>query len=230
MTEQELERRIREALLLAAQAESDYLLPGEAEQVPLPPGFVRRMRPLLSDPFGRKRRLRRRAGHCAAAVALAAALTAGTVLAVSPEARAWVRSILVEILEEYTTIRFVHESDGQTGELGEWTPTWLPEGYELVEKMIDPFYSTLTYQNSKENYIFLHYTSSEGATFNVDNDHHTEKVVLVNGTSAHLLQAIEDGHESSLTWYDEPSSTAFLLLAELPVEELIKVAESVEKS
>ena len=230
MTEQELDRRIRDALLLAEEAEYAFLLPGEPAELPVPPELLRRMRPLLADPFGRKRRLRRRAGRTAAAVVLAAALTAGTVLAVSPEARAWVRNMIVEILEEYTTIRFVDETGGQTGETGQWAPAWLPEGYKLKEEMIDPFYSILIYQNSKGNEISLHYTNSEGAAFNLDNEHHTEKTILVNGTSAYLLQATEDGQESSLTWYDELSRTAFLLLAELPPEELIQIAESVEKN
>lgn len=229
MTEQELERRIREALLLAAQAESDYLLPGEAEQVPLPPGFVRRMRPLLSDPFGRKRRLRRRAGHCAAAVALAAALTAGTVLAVSPEARAWVRSILVEILEEYTTIRFVHESDGQTGELGEWTPTWLPEGYELVEIVNLGTRTRSTYANGDGNMIYFEYSTPETiSSFN--NEHHEEMEVWINGCSGYMLQAVEPGYMSSLTWYHQPSGSVFSLLGEISSDELIKIAECVRKN
>ena len=221
---------LRLALLQAEEAEYLHLRPGEAEELPLPPELLRRLRPLLADPFGDRRRRRRALGRSAAAVALAAALTAGTMLAVSPEARAWARNLIVEILEEYTTIRFVDETGGQAGQTGQWAPAWLPRGYELVESVIDPFASLLTYQNSEGNCIYLHYSVSKGTTVSVDNEHHTEKTVLLNGSPAYLLLAAEDGHDSSLIWQDEASGTMFTLLAQLPEDELLKIAESVQEN
>ena len=229
MTEQELDRRIRDALLLAEEAEYGFLLPGEPAELPVPPELLRRMRPLLADPFGRKRRLRRRAGRTAAAVVLAAALTAGTVLAVSPEARAWVRNMIVEILEEYTTIRFVNETGGQTGEAGQWTPAWLPEGYELKEYSDEGVGPLSIYTNNNGSVIFFQCTSS-ATTISYDNEHHEEMDVWISDCPGYLLLAVEPGHESCLTWYDQASGTAFSLMAELPADELIRIAESVEKN
>ena len=220
---------LRLALLQAEEAEYLHLRPGEAEELPLPPELLRRLRPLLSDPFGDRRRRRRALGRSAAAVALAAALTAGTVLAVSPEARAWARNLIVEILEEYTTIRFVDETGGQAGQTGQWAPAWLPRGYELVEENDQGVGVLLIYTNNDGKSIFFQCAHST-ASFSYDNEHHTEKTVLVNGISAYLLQATENGQESSLTWYDQASGTAFSLLAELSPEELIRIAESVQEN
>lgn len=50
---------LRLALLQAEEAEYLHLRPGEAEELPLPPELLRRLRPLLSDPFGDRRRRRR---------------------------------------------------------------------------------------------------------------------------------------------------------------------------
>ena len=229
MTERELDRRIRDALLLAEEAEYGFLLPGEPAELPVPPELLRRMRPLLADPFGRKRRLRRRAGRTAAAVVLAAALTAGTVLAVSPEARAWVRNMIVEILEEYTTIRFVNETGGQTGETGQWAPAWLPEGYELTEIVNLGTRTRLTYTNSDGNTIYFQH-STAGTISSFNNEHHEEMDVRINDLPGYLLRAVEPGYRSSLTWYDQASGTAFSLMAELPADELIQIAESIEKN
>lgn len=210
MTDEELDQRIREALLLAAQAEYDFRLPGEPEELPIPPALERRMRPLLSDPFGRRRRLRRRAYRSAAAVALAAALTAGTALAVSPEARAWVRNMVVHILEEYTTVRFADDTGAQTDAPGEWAPAWLPEGYELAEASTLGNLKIRLYINQSGHYIDFEYTESN-YRFNVDNEHHTAETVIINGNPAYFLRATVPDYASSLTWYSDASGMAFLL-------------------
>ena len=227
MTEQELDLRLRSALLQAARAEYARPLPGEEASPAASPALRRRLRPLLADPFGRRRRLHLRAARSAAAVFLAAVLTAGAVLAVSPEARAWVRSIFVEVLAEYSTIRFVRDPGGQTGELGTWAPAWLPEGYALLDAQTDPYHSLLTYGTAQGSQIYFECTNSPGAAFHVDNEHHEAMDVPINGCSGYLLQAVVPGHHSSLIWYDQASGTAFSLLAELPPEDLIRIAESV---
>ena len=220
---------LRLALLQAEEAEYLHLRPGEAEELPLPPELLRRLRPLLSDPFGDRRRRRRALGRSAAAVALAAALTAGTVLAVSPEARAWARNLIVEILEEYTTIRFVDETGGQAGQTGQWVPAWLPRGYELKEYSDEGVGPLSIYTNNNGSVIFFQCTSS-ATTISYDNEHHEEMDVWISDCPGYLLRAVEPGYQSSLTWYDQASGTAFSLLAELSPEELIRIAESVQEN
>ena len=220
---------LRLALLQAEEAEYLHLRPGEAEELPLPPELLRRLRPLLSDPFGDRRRRRRALGRSAAAVALAAALTAGTVLAVSPEARAWARNLIVEILEEYTTIRFVDETGGQAGQTGQWAPAWLPRGYELVESSTLGNIKILFYTNGAGSYIDFEYTNSS-YRFNLNSEHHSAETVWVNGNQAYFLRADSPGHASSLTWYDESSGVAYSLAADLAADELIKIAESVQEN
>ena len=74
MTENELDSRLRLALMQASFAEY-ALRPGETEPE-LPAALVRRMRPLLADPFGRRRR-RSRHALFRTAVAAVLALEAG---------------------------------------------------------------------------------------------------------------------------------------------------------
>lgn len=219
---------LRLALLQAEEAEYARLLPGEREE-PVPAQLRRRLRPLLSDPTGARRRGRHALARSAAAAALAAAVTAGTVLAVSPEARAWARNLIVEILEEYTTVRFVDDTGTQTGAPGAWAPAWLPEGYELVEVVDLGQQGYLKYENSSSAYILLEF-SKGNTVYHIDNEHHTAKEVLINGNPGYLLLANSSGEASTLTWADEGSGTSFSLLAELSENELIKIAESVKKN
>ncbi len=226
MNEKELDLRLRDALLEAVSAEYS-LLPDE-EEPPLPIGLLRRMRPLLADPFGRRRRTRRRAGRAAVAALLALSVSFGTLVAVNPQARAWVQRMVIQFLDRHAAIHFV--GDSPSGELGNWAPTWLPEGYELVTESLDPAYSILSYAAAPEQLISLHYMPASGNAFNIDNEHHEQTTIQVNGVTAFLYQSLEPTQRSSLVWEYQEQNIAFLLLGDLSVDDLIKLAESIEKN
>ena len=88
---------------------------------------------------------------------------------------------------------------------------------------------TSLYTNKDENYIDFEYTTSD-YKFNLDNEHHVTESITIHGNPAHFLRAIVPGYASTLTWYDESNHTAFSLSADLPADNLIKIAESVEKN
>ena len=227
MNEKELDLRLRDALLEAVSAEYS-LLPDE-EEPPLPIGLLRRMRPLLADPCGRRRRTRRRAGRAVVPALLALSVSFGTLVAVNPQARAWVQRMVIQFLDRHAAIHFV--GDSPAGELGNWAPTWLPEGYELYDifNHSETLYY-LDYTNTEGRLISISFSNSPGYTPSVDNEHHVEETVFINGSPAYLLRAIVPCHESHLFWYNENFGTAFSISAELPVGDLIKIAESIEKN
>lgn len=225
MTEQAADRRIRDALLLAARAEYASL-PGE-EEPELSPALRRKMRPLLADPFGRRRRVRRAVGRTAAAAVLALSVSFGALMAASPDARAWVQRMTVQLLEKYTAIRFAGES-GLPGQLGDWAPTWLPDGYELTMESQFPTRTQLSFENAFGNFIDFNFSTSD-TNFSFDNEHQIPQTVSVHGNPAYLLLSSVPGQESSLVWSDEASGVAFSLVSDLPFDNLIKIAESVEK-
>lgn len=225
MNEKELDLRLRDALLEAVSAEYS-LLPDE-EEPPLPIGLLRRMRPLLADPFGRRRRTRRRAGRAAVAALLALSVSFGTLVAVNPQARAWVQRMVIQFLDRHAAIHFV--GDSPAGELGNWAPTWLPEGYELTKQSNTNNMVTLFYEDNTGNYIDFEYATPDHA-FNLDNEHHRVETVLIHGNTAYLLLALTSDQYSSLSWYDESTNLSFSLLAGVSSDDLIKIAESIEKN
>ena len=58
----------------------------------------------------------------------------------------------------------------------------------------------------------------------------TYKQVSVNGVPAELYLDQNDGNANVLIWLDEDSGTVFRILASFNEDELIKMAESVEKN
>lgn len=231
MNEEELDELIRAGLLCHAAREVSAL---RAQSIPAPDlstDYRRWERKFLSDPFKVAKRAARptwqRFAYTAAAVLLALSLSFGALVAVSPTARAWVQRVMVQWFGEYASFEFVGDADQATGELGAWYPTWLPEGYELVEETKLNALATVRYQNKDGQEILLAYTSALDQAFFADNEHHALLPVVVNGDSAYLLYTVEDGYVSGLAWTDTTRNIGFYLGGFLTEDELIRIAESI---
>ena len=119
MTEAEFDDLLRRALIQAVREEYAPVL-AEAEAGP-PPDFSahyrRRRLKMLNDPFGYVKRAARpvwrKALRGAACILLVAALAFGSLMAVSPTARAWVQEVFTQWLE--TRARFVFTENPSTG-------------------------------------------------------------------------------------------------------------------
>ena len=133
MTDQELDRMLRRALLDAADQEAQT--PQETE-VPLSEGHRRRMREMLRDPL-LWFRLRnpypwRTVARRAAVVLLMLSLSAAMVLAVSPKARADIVRWTME--QNGRRVEFRYHGDGPAQALPQYRIAALPEGYTETER------------------------------------------------------------------------------------------------
>ena len=147
----------------------------------------------------------------------------------SPQARAWVQRMVLHWFDDHAAFQFVGE-DAAPDELGRWYPAWLPEGYELAEETrLDTMVLT-TYTNENNEEICIDYMAATGNQFQVNNEFHTLSIVEVNGYQAYLLMAEDNRYSNSITWLDEASETGFCIMASLEPEELIRIAESMEKN
>lgn len=134
MTDQELDRLLRRALLDAADQEAQT--PPETE-VPLSEGHRRRMREMLRDPL-LWFRLRnpypwRTVARRAAVVLLMLSLSAAMVLAVSPKARADIVRWTME--QNGRRVEFRYHGDGPAQALPQYRIAALPEGYTEAERI-----------------------------------------------------------------------------------------------
>ncbi len=226
MTEHEIrfEAALKEALQQTLMAE---YTPAPGEVLPKPSRRMRRMmRPLLRDPFGRKRRARRRVGRVAAGVAAAFVVVFSMTLAFSEEARAKLQQFIVEVKEYFTSIQFIQSAETPVEELGNWEPTWLPEGYELVQEYDLMGHKICIYRDNDGKRIRFAAVINQ-AGLDRDNEFRFAKEIQIGGDIGYLIQAENEGERSSLSWYNEENSIVFSVIAELSEEEIVKIAESV---
>lgn len=147
MTDQELDRLLRRALLDAADQEAQT--PPETE-TPLSEGHRRRMREMLRDPL-LWFRLRnpypwRTVARRAAVVLLMLSLSAAMVLAVSPKARADI--IRWTMQQDGRRVEFRYHGDGPAQALPQYRIAALPEGYTETERAASYAAGDVKYTNA----------------------------------------------------------------------------------
>lgn len=234
MTDEPLDELIRAALLRRAAGEAAKL---RARPIPAPvlsSAYQRWERRFLADPFRRAKQAARpawlRVTRAAAAILLTVSLSFGALMAVSPTVRAWVQRVAAEWFDEFAAFRFVRGDSQPDGELGAWYPTWLPEGYDLVEEF-NPFGNSvaLKYQDGMGNSIHINYITPDVGTFNISSEYHSISTVRIHDEDGYLLHATADACGSSLIWLDSSNNVAFLISSTLTDAELLHIAESMSQ-
>ena len=187
------------------------------------PRFERRMRKLISRA---KHPVRHQVLRYAAAVLLVAFTLFGSVLAVSPEARAsvngWVRKTIGGKLHYYFT--------------GEYTPPPaeyelpVPEGWRTLEIFDTDAGKTYLYLLEDESLVEFRYVcAAEAKHYSMSFEGMGYHKVTVNGWPADLYLAIYEHYTSMIVWTDPVEGTVFHIVARADREELIALAESVRK-
>ena len=218
---------ISDALLREAAAEAEVCLLANLPEVQpheFSAGFERKMKRLISRA---NHPIRHQVLRYAAAVLLAVLTLFGAVLAVSPEARAavfgWVKN---------TFYAFVEYSSSGTGNGAKYSYhlTKIPDGYKLLK--IDNSESEMLYLYADESGgIFqFSYISGENASKTLfitkEHQHYTG---TVRGFAADIYIANNQNETSTIIWIDKDEDILFYICAKANMEELIVLAESVQR-
>ncbi len=186
----------------------------------------------MKDPFGFAKKVTRpmwrKVGQIAAVILLVLSVTFGSLLVLSPQARAYAQRIVAQWFESYTAFRI--SGDGSSNsDLGTWYPTWLPEGYTLTREETAFGISTLLiYENEEEELLQLKYSLTiNGTSVYLDNEHGTYKSVTVNDHPGYLLQGETSEDSSYLIWSDEEEHVTFHLTCRGSAEDLIQIATGI---
>ena len=224
---------LRRALIEAVREDwADVLEEAEAGPPPeLSPRYCRRRLKMLDQPFAYYKRTTRSAWRkllrAAACVLLTASLAFGALMAASPSARAWVQEVLTQWLETHTWFIFTANPNAGT-ETGEWKTGYLPEGFRLESERPMSVMTKVTYINDEGTKIYLTYMpATSGAIVGTDNEHQGYREILVNGSTAYLLEASKSGERSTLIWRGEENTVAFSLMSSIEVNELVRIADSI---
>jgi len=139
--------------------------------------------------------------------------------------RVRVFNFFIERNERYTEIRIEEENNIKTPEL-DWEnyyqPTYMPEGYYFESEEDGGLIKILNYSDGKNQIIITQTNNSAG--IQIDTEDATTEKININGNEGFLIIK-ED--RSMIFWHNEERS--FTITGKIKKEEIIKIAESIEK-
>ncbi|WP_161846915.1 DUF4367 domain-containing protein [Pseudoflavonifractor sp. 524-17] len=234
MNDAEFDNLLREALLEAVREDWASVL----EEAPPPdPEFSARYRRnrarLLADPFGYAKRKRRpvwkSALQTAACFLLAAGIAFSGLMVFSPEARAWVARVITEWRGTHTQYSFTGEPQASS-DIGTWRPQYVPDGFTETDAICTERRASVIYEDQSEGFIKLTYAIiDENVSFSNDNEHNDYYSVTIGDIPGDLYVSNKEGKPSYLIWVDEVLGISYQLVSNVDFQELISIAESVQK-
>jgi hypothetical protein len=140
--------------------------------------------------------------------------------------RVRVFNYFIERNERYTEIRLEEENNIKTPEL-DWEnyyqPTYMPEGYYFENGEDGGLIKILNYSDGKNQIIITQTNNSAG--IQIDTEDATTENIKISGNEG-FLTIKED--RSMIFWHNEEKS--FTITGNIKKEEIIKIAESIEKN
>ena len=223
---------IPEKLLCAAAARSCELHAAELER-----GFDPAEEREFSPAFEKKiKKLQRRADHPvfyrtlhqAASFLLVLLLSGTLLLAASSDARATVRGWIKEVYDILVVLRFDDDAGSEVTP-ADYRLGWMPEGY--TEYMFDDSMEDVLvlYVNDSDQFLEFGYSHSAAPpTWFINVSDAICTPTKVNEFPADLYLSTDPGTSSALMW-TTPDNAAFYISGFHSEEELIRMAESIEK-
>ena len=161
-----------------------------------------------------------------AAVFLALLLTGIGWLTVDAEARAatiaWFRSIS----QNSIVYRFLNPTPQQT--LPDYTPTWLPDGFEEQEHHKDDQHSSLYYVSDSDFIVIEVNIYHNGTLLSLIGDHSGYEEVKVGQFTALFVPASGNSSINNLVWIDDQSRLIFSVDSTLEKSVILHIADSLE--
>jgi hypothetical protein len=221
------DKLLTSALYRAAELDYGDMPSDEELEMTVQPSqrFRRKMKNLLRNPRRHIRSQRRpvylKVLRSAAAVFIALTILFGAAMAASPTVRAAVVGFFRTWLEDRTIYEI------PTRDLdSEWTFGYIPEGFELVEKLLMEFQQHVyIYQNSDSARIGIVISSGKQI---VDNEHSDFYQITINGNPADVYETNDPLHPSIVVMYDKANGVFITFNAEIEISEIIKIAENIE--
>lgn len=218
---------ITDAMLREAAGEAErFLLAHLPEPQPhqFSPRFERRMQKLISRA---KHPVRHQVLRYVAAVLLAILTLFGSILAVSPEARAtvtgWVRSIYKN------SFQYTNENT-EKPVIAEYDLTAIPDGYSQLSVVDRSDGKTYLFADDSGNILHFSYVHAEKFdSLFIKAVDYEQKSGYVNGVLADIYLSKKEDESSVIVWQDRKSNTIFRIHAMADADELIAMAESVQK-
>lgn len=161
-----------------------------------------------------------------AAIFIVAILSLSTWLTVDVEARERAFQWVKEIYESMTVYLF--SSEDSENDSVSYEPTWIPEGFALVDNFRDSEYCLRVYSNETGEKMFaIEYTLMRHTSMSITAQDYSEVInVDVNGIPADLYVGNEASPQGALVWVDEANQIVFNIQGNISNEDIVHIAQS----
>lgn len=216
---------IKEALIESVSRELD-----EAEQTAEPhsfsPQFEHNMKKILKS-IGRKEKVQN-LGRAFCKIAVTAAAVMGLMfggLLTQQEVSAAVSNVIKNVFPTHDKYTYQGSFDSDDMDFDySIEPGYIPEGYELRTVNYLGNAKLMIYETDDEIQLYFDYSFADATSISVDNETHSYKEINKNNTTYYFYKSDDENDSSVLIWYDERHS--YLINAQLPEEEIVRIAEN----
>lgn len=230
------EAELKQAVCGYCEARGEVLAKVDFDAVEVPEGFRDRIMKLAGEYFDKKeceKKQRRRQNLLrAASIFLAILVGVSLFFALNTEARAAVRNWVRKEYDKFVVYQFYGEP--QEGVLPDYEPTWIPEGYVEIDKMVigQNQGKSILYQNKDTDDMFIFdymYYVDSPTTISAS----TEEGLFYEKSSIHGLPA-DFYYETDPTvfdmlyWIDDSTQLEFCVSSTLRKEDIFHIANSVK--
>lgn len=138
-----------------------------------------------------------------------------------PTVRAYVFGKIEKFADHYE-----HTTDaGDVNQvIGECNIAYLPEGFEVV---FDNGKGFVECSDGKSNIALQYDYVCDSMGISINNEDVNERNITIGGHNAFIYERTTEDEQNVIIWYDEGEMVFFVLISDIEVEEMIKVAESV---
>lgn len=164
----------------------------------------------------------------AACILLTLTLVFGSVLAFSPQARAYVGKWIKQKYESFYQYFFVGDVYSETP--CRYELSFVPDGYSLIDSYEDSSGEAFIYANEIGQILqFTYMTNSNSSSLFVEAEEYIQKKVLVHSLPGEVYISKEENHSNGIIWTDDTSGTLFFISGNLQEADLISIAQQVVK-
>ncbi len=188
------------------------------------------MQKMLSDPTGwyrrRTRPIWKKALRSVASIAVVCTLLLGTVMAVSPTARAAVLRWVTEWYEDHVVYRY--SGADLEGAMPQYEITSIPEDYAETQRIEFPHQNAVIYENEESLWITFDYVyMQQGTARMIVTEGSDVQDVTVNGFEGQIFLPLDPSCDTTVAWIDPDANLQFSLSAFMDEQALLDMAESI---
>lgn len=169
-----------------------------------------------------------KAGRRIAAAVLVFLIGGAILLVVNPTARAAIRDWFFEIIGEHVVYQF--EENANMTKLPQYQLSYLPDGFEVLDKIDNSIMQSILYRNEISNEVFRFEYSFFHEGMHLDlftGKSTTQETVTVNGITADFYYADASSNTNNLIWIDKKMQIIFSISGNLDQSIMLHIAENI---